>query len=242
MMWKSKCVWILLTRNRFVVKATGNVLTNWYSGQTATKANLHPGFPLLGHCELSECRLLVPGSQVNILNIPKTRWIFSSGFFFIPRITRRALSTLRWWVKQDAKAHLAAAASREAFWLSRSFFSFSSMSLRASMHIFVNSASFARVISRVLWWICIDQSWTPWKQLFAHSPLTRAPPRDFWSLSCSRPPLLSTSTRSPPSSFARAQLQYFSPVHKELYSHWQRRYKRESMIANLTVMIMTAKL
>ena len=25
MMWKSKCVWILLTRNRFVVKATGNV-------------------------------------------------------------------------------------------------------------------------------------------------------------------------------------------------------------------------
>ena len=189
----------------------------FWSKQSKRAANLHPGFPLLGHCELSECRLLVPGRQVNILNILKTRWIFSSRFFFIPRITPRALITLRWWVKQDAKAHLAAAASREAFWLSRSFFSFSSMSLRASMHIFVNSASFARVISRVLWWICIDQCWTPWKQLFAHSPLTRAPPRGFWSLSCSRPPPPSTSTRSPPSSFARAQLQYFSPVHNELY-------------------------
>ena len=50
-------------------------------------------------------------------------------------------------------ANLAAAASRAAFWLSLSFLSFSSMSLRASMHIFVNSASFCRVISRVLWWI-----------------------------------------------------------------------------------------
>ena len=69
MMWKYNSVRILLMRNRFVVKASGNLLTNWYSGQS--KAKERPT------CILASLSLAtVSWASAASLSL-EARWIFS---------------------------------------------------------------------------------------------------------------------------------------------------------------------